>query len=78
MEVAEEVGVDITDPDMVGIICADVRHIFKVVFQSILLFGSKIWVVTPRIGRMLVRFHTRVSLHITGKQPQRWTDGRWE
>ena len=41
-------------------------HIYLVVVQSVLLYGSKKWVLTPRIQRVLGGFHHRVARMLTG------------
>ena len=48
------------------------------VVQSILLFGSETWVVTPRILNALEGFHHRVvARRLTGRTAQRHRDGSW-
>ena len=47
--------------------------------QSVLLFGSENWVLTPRMYRALDSFQNRSTRKITRKQPRRRrTDGSWE
>ena len=43
----------------------------------ILLYGLETWVMTPLIGRVLVRFHHRVARMLMGRQPWRGRYGRW-
>ena len=45
--------------------------------QSILLFGSETWVVTPRIMKALEGFHHRVARRITGQTGRLGRDGTW-
>ena len=44
-------------------------QIYLVVVQSVLLYGSETWVMTPRIGRVFVEFHDRVAHRLIGKKP---------
>ena len=48
---------------------------YNAVLQPVLLYGSEIWVMLPRIGRTLVGFHHRVVHILTGRQPWRVLDG---
>ena len=43
----------------------------------VMMYGSKTWVMTPQIGRVLGGFHHRVALRLTGRQPRRGRDGVW-
>ena len=52
--------------------------LFKAVVQAVLLFGSETWVLSPCMGRTLGGFQHWVVRLLTGKQPWRLTDGRWE
>ena len=49
----------------------EIRNILKAVVQSILIFGSDMWVVTPSINRVLRSFHHRVTRWKIGRQRQR-------
>ena len=51
---------------------------FEAVVQELLLFGSDTWVMTPHMGRALVRFQHKVTRRITWRHPNRWEDGGWE
>ena len=53
-------------------------NFYKVVDQAVLLFGAETWVLTQRMERALDSFRSRVMRRITGKQPWRQTDGRWD
>ena len=49
---------------------ADARtsvQIYLAVVQLVIIYGSNTWVMTPHIGRVLVRFHHRVALRLMGK-----------
>ena len=46
------------------------------VVQATLLFGAETWVMSPRIGNNLYRFHHRVDHRLAGMQPRRYTTGR--
>ena len=50
-------------------------HIFLALFQSLMLYGLEMWVMTSRIWRVLGGFHHRVACRLTGRQPQRGRDG---
>ena len=52
-------------------------QIYLALVQLVLLYGSETWVMTPRIGRVLSRFHHRVDRRLTGRQPRRGRDGVW-
>ena len=71
-------GTFIQDFGAGGIRTPDIWHLFKVVVQNNLLFGSENWVMNPRIGRTLGGFHHRVAHHLAGMKPKRYTEGRWE
>ena len=45
--------------------------------QEVLLYGSETWVMSPRIGSTLVRFHHRVARILMGNQPQKGMYGMW-
>ena len=51
---------------------------FKAVVQAVLLFRSKTWVPTPRMGRSLGIFQHRFERRITGRQPRIREEGGWE
>ena len=51
---------------------------FKAVVQLVLIFGTEIWVVAPRMGRVLGEFQDKLSLQFIGRIPQRRTDVKWE
>jgi hypothetical protein len=42
---------------------------YKSVAQTVLLFGSETWVVTPRMMNTLESFHRQVSCRIAGRSP---------
>ena len=44
-------------------------QIYLAVVQSVMMYGSETWVMTPCIGRVLGGFHHRVACRITGRQP---------
>ena len=45
--------------------------------QSVILYGSDMWVTTMRIGRVLGGFHHRVARRQMGRQPQIKWDSLW-
>ena len=51
-------------------------YVFVVI--SIILFGSKMWVVTPHIKCMLGGFHHRVVRRTPGNMPRIRTEGTWD
>ena len=52
-------------------------QIYLAVVQLVMIYGSKTWVMTPHIGRVLGGFHHRVVLRLTGRRPRRGRDGVW-
>ena len=54
------------------------RTFYKAIVQATLLFGSKTWVTTPRIGTTLSRFYHRVALRMEVIQTNRDMLGQWE
>ena len=47
------------------------------VVQAVLLFGSKTWVLTPRLDKSLEGFHHRVARQMAGMVTKRQRDGTW-
>ena len=52
-------------------------YIYLVVVQSVMIYGSETWVMTPHIGRILGGLHHMVVHRLTGRQPWRGRDGVW-
>ena len=52
--------------------------LYEAVVQEIILFGSYIWVMTPRIGWALGGFHNIVSQQLEGIQQKRKEERYWE
>ena len=52
-------------------------YIYLEVFQYVMLYGLEMWIMTPRIGRLLGGFHNRVSCRMVGRQPQRVRGEGW-
>ena len=52
-------------------------QIYLAVVQSVMMYGSETWVMTPHIGIILGGFQDRVALRLTGRQPWRGRDGVW-
>ena len=48
---------------------------YKSVAQSVILYGSDIWVVTGDIFKVLEGFHHRAARRITGLTEKRGADG---
>ena len=51
--------------------------LFKAVVQAVLLFGSEMWVKTPRMGGAIGGFQHRVAIWITGRYLLRFLYGCW-
>ena len=51
---------------------------YKAVTQSVLLYGSEIWVVTEYMIQVLGGFHHQVTRHITGMTATCGACGEWE
>ena len=51
---------------------------YKLVAQYGLLYGSKSWVVTREMTKVLTAFHHRAALWITGTTSKRGAGGEWE
>ena len=56
--------------------CGCLACFFKVVVQSILLSGSKMWLATPCNNQTLGGFQKMLRIWLTGKQPWRQPSGR--
>ena len=52
-------------------------RIYVEVVQDVLLYGSETWVMTLRIGRLLVGFHHRVYRKMTRHKPRIGRYGEW-
>jgi hypothetical protein len=50
---------------------------YKATVQSILLFGSKTWNLSPSSLKLLEGFHIRAAWRMAGKRPVRLPDGTW-
>ena len=53
-------------------------QIYLAVVQSVLLYGSKTWVLTPHMKRVLGGFHHGMDLRLTGQQPWKGWDRVWD
>ena len=51
---------------------------YKAVAQSVLLYGSEIWVVTGDMLKVLAGFHHQAAQRITGMTEKRGAGGDWE
>ena len=54
------------------------REMYKAVAQSVLLYVSKIWVVTGEMLKVLTAFHHRAAQRITGMTAKRRAGREWE
>ena len=50
---------------------------YKEVDQSVLLYGSEIWVVTGDMLKVLEGLHHRADMHITGMTAKHGVVGEW-
>ena len=53
-------------------------YFYKVIVQTVLLFGSETWVISKRQLRMLEAFHHRVARYICRRHIRKLEDGTWE
>ena len=51
---------------------------YKATVQSILLFGSETWNLSPQSLKCLEGFHLRAAWRMAGKRPLKLPDGAWE
>jgi hypothetical protein len=51
---------------------------YKATVQSILLFGSKTWNLSPKSLKSLEGFHLRAAWRMAGKRPMKLWDGTWK
>ncbi len=50
---------------------------YKATVQSILLFGSETWNLSPVSLKVFKGFHIRAARHLAGKRPMKLCDGSW-
>ena len=53
-------------------------YFYKVVVQTVLLYGSESWVISKRQLRVLESFHRRVARYLCRRHTRRREDGTWE
>ena len=53
-------------------------NFYKAVAQVVLIFGAETWVLTQRMEKALDSFQSMFARRLTGKQPRRKTDRRWD
>jgi hypothetical protein len=52
---------------------------YKAVIQTVLLYGSETWVLTPRMLSKLERFHQQIARRLTGRAPVYLRrEGQWK
>ena len=51
---------------------------YKVIVQSVLLYGSESWVRTGSMIKVFYVFHHRADIQISGMMVQYTTGGEWE
>ena len=54
-----------------------VGRFYVAVVQSVLIFRSKMWVVSPRLDKLLNSFHRYVVRQMSGMVPKLQRDGTW-
>jgi ssDNA-binding Zn-finger/Zn-ribbon topoisomerase 1 len=52
-------------------------YFYKAVVQSVLLYGSESWTMTPQMLAVLRSFHHKIARRISGYLPQRNQDDTW-
>ena len=77
-ECADGLAENVEDTDQGGGEAMGVRIFFKVVVQSVLLFGAETGVVTPCMERVLGGFQYYVARRLMGKIQRRRIDRKWE
>ena len=50
-----------------GVDARTLGRIFVAVVQEVVIYRSDMWLMTPRIGRVLGGFHHRVAHRMTGR-----------
>ena len=70
MQVSKVLRTEGADPK----ICA---NFYKAVVQTVLLFGSETWVISPAMLRTLEGFHHRIARQISGHKPEKLESGEW-
>ena len=53
-------------------------YFYKVVVQTVLLYGSESWVISKRQMRVLESFHRRVARYLSRRHIRKLEDGTWE
>ena len=61
-----------------GATLRDRGEIYKRVAQLVLLYGSKIWVVTGEMPKVLTAFHHWAARRITGMTTKRGAGREWD
>ena len=51
---------------------------YKAIVQSVLLYGSETWAVTPQMLKILDSFHHRIARRITNTMPKQIANGEWK
>ena len=60
-----------------GLYARTLGQIYLALVQSVLIYRSEIWVLNPRMQRVLGGFHHRVAHRLTGQKPRKGRDGGW-
>ena len=54
-----------------------VGRFYVALVQAVLMFGSEMWVLTPRLEKYLEGFHHQLVQRMAGMVPKRRQDGAW-
>ena len=54
-----------------------VERFYVSVVRAVLMFGSEIWILTPRLETALKGFHYRAARRMAGMGPKHHPDGTW-
>ena len=50
---------------------------YVAVVQEVLLYGQEMWMIPPRIGRILGGFNPRIAHRMTRQKPNKGMDRMW-
>ena len=65
-------------PENMGVKVMGREMMYKSVAQTVLLYGSKSWLITEAIMNVLEVFHHRIARSIVGKTTRRIREEGWE
>ena len=61
-----------------GVLTKTQEIMYKALFQAVLLYVIKIWVVADAMMMVIEEFHHRVARLIAGMKPKKSDSGEWE